>query len=76
MDVLIDTSDGKTRVKIDGEQSVAVVVEDDAEERIYLPPSDDLDTSYYQSDAESLALTDDGAAVVHPRECTKLRILG
>lgn len=76
MNVSTYTTEFGTKITVEGATDVAVIVEDERTERIYLPPPDDIDPSYYQSDATTLRIDEEAniCQVVHPRPAKKVRV--
>lgn len=77
MNVSTYTTDRGTKITVKGETDVAIVVEDEDAERIYLPPPDDMETGYYQSSAVTLEIDEENdiCQVTHPKPAEKVRVL-
>lgn len=77
MDVEIsDRNDGKLVKIISDKDKVALVIKDEENERIYLPGSENNNSTYYVENSTGLTKTDYGFRVLHKGEITELELLG
>ena len=72
----VETSETRegTRIDIETDQKVAVIVQGE-QERIYLPNSEGSDNTYYVEESEQLVETDKGWTVIHRGEINDIQII-
>jgi hypothetical protein len=64
-----------TRIHVETDQRVAVVVYTNGEERIYLPDGSGSDSTYYVENSSGLVETETGYSVVHKGKIGDLTVL-
>ncbi|MFQ3275212.1 MAG: hypothetical protein ACI9LV_000318 [Candidatus Nanohaloarchaea archaeon] len=65
-----------TRIHVEADKEVAVVVYSNGEERIYLPDGSGSDSTYYVENTSSLIKTETGYSVVYPGKVDDMEVLG
>lgn len=75
METKVDFDSDAVRVEIRDADTAAVIVGEEENERIYLPPTEELDSTYYQSDASVLRETEEGYELEHSGDATTVRIV-
>lgn len=75
MEVKTEQLDEGTRISVETDQEIAVVVREKDGERIYLPEVSGDDSSYYTEEVESLVPTSEGYSVVHPGNVDNVTVL-
>ncbi|MFB6209688.1 MAG: hypothetical protein ABEJ56_06170 [Candidatus Nanohaloarchaea archaeon] len=76
MEVETEEVEEGTLIRVATGSEVAVVVESEEGERIYLPESGGSDSTYYVDEVESLRKTESGYSVVHPGKAEEIQVLG
>lgn len=76
MDAEIQEVENGTRIYVETDHEVAIVVEEENGERIYLPDVSGEDSTYYAEEVESLVNTSNGYSVTHPGEVEDVTVLG
>jgi hypothetical protein len=76
MDVETREVENGTRISVEAEEEVAVVVYSNDQERIYLPDGSGSDSTYYVENTSGLTRTEKGYSVLHKGEIDDLTVLG
>ena len=71
---IIEKSNGHL-IRIETDQEVALAVQSEGGERIYLPGEGGSDTAYYSEDPTFLTETENGYAVLHEERPQKIEII-
>lgn len=64
-----------TRIDVETDHRIAVVVYSDGEERIYLPDGSGSDSTYYVENTSGLVETENGYSVLHQGDIDDLTVL-
>lgn len=75
MEVETQEVENGTKIDVETDQEIAVVVYSDGEERIYLPDGSRSDSTYYVENTSGLTETDYGYSVVHQGKVDDMEVL-
>lgn len=75
METKITEKESGHLIQVYTDQEVAIAVQSDSGERIYLPGQGGSDSTYYNEDPTFLTQTQDGYAVLHTEQPDKVEII-